>query len=155
MAMEDVWLYPRPPAIEPVIKQIRIEFAGHVIAATGAAWRILETTHPPVYYLPRDAFVNCELLPGLGASMCEWKGRAAYWTIRAGTETAERAAWSYADPLEPYGPIADHLAVYAGLMDACFVGDERVVPQPGGFYGGWITSDLTGPFKGAPGSMGW
>jgi len=154
-AVEDVWLYPRPPGIERVGKPVRIQFAGRTIAATDAAWRILETTHPPVYYLPREAFVACELQPASGGSVCEWKGRASYWTIRAGGEIAERAAWSYADPLAPYDPITDHLAVYAGPMDACFVGGEQVTPQPGGFYGGWITSDLKGPFKGAPGSMGW
>jgi len=153
--MEDVWLYPRPPAIEPVAKTLRVVFAGRTIAETAAAWRILETTHPPVYYLPREAFTGCVLEAAAGGSLCEWKGRASYWTIRAGDRKAERAAWSYAAPLHPYEAITDHLAVYAGAMDACFVGDEQARPQPGGFYGGWITGDLKGPFKGEPGSMGW
>ena len=153
--MEDVWHYPRPPAIEPVAKTIRIAFGGRTVAETDAAFRILETSHPPVYYLPRGAFADCEVEPAPGRSICEWKGPARYWTIRAGDTVAERVAWSYPDPYAPYAAIRDHLAVYAGPMDGCFVGGERVTPQPGGFYGGWITSDLKGPFKGVPGSAGW
>lgn len=153
--MEDVWSYPRPPALEPVPKDVRITFAGVEVAATRQAWRVLETSHPPVYYLPREAFTGCALEPAPGRSACEWKGEARYWTIRVGDRTAERAAWSYPVPEPAYGAIRDHLAVYAGAMDACFVGDEQVTPQPGGFYGGWVTRDLKGPFKGGPGSMGW
>ena len=153
--MEDVWRYPRPPALLNVGKPVRIQFAGRVIAETSDAYRVLETSHPPVYYLPREAFTGCELKPASGRSFCEWKGAAQYWTIRVGDATAERVAWSYPEPVAAYAAIRDHLAVYAGPMDACFVGDERVTPQPGGFYGGWITSDLKGPFKGVPGSSGW
>lgn len=153
--MEDVWTYPRPPAIEPVPKRIRIDFAGRTIAETTAAFRILETSHPPVYYLPREAFTGCALEPAPGSSICEWKGRARYWTLAVDSRRAERVAWSYPDPEPAYAAIRDHLAVYAGPMDGCFVGDERVKPQPGGFYGGWVTSDLKGPFKGGPGSAGW
>jgi uncharacterized protein (DUF427 family) len=153
--MEDVWSYPRPPALQPVSRPIRIVFAGRTIAATGAAYRVLETSHPPVYYLPPDAFTGCTLLPAPGRSFCEWKGVARYWTIEAGGRRAERAAWSYPDPTPDFAAIRDHLAVYAGAMDACFVGEEAVTPQPGGFYGGWVTSDLKGPFKGGPGTMGW
>ena len=153
--MEDVWHYPRPPALEPVTKPIRIEFAGRTIAATHAAFRVLETSHPPVYYLPRAAFQDCEIDVAPGRSVCEWKGAARYWTIRAGDHVAERVAWSYPEPVAAYAALRDHLAVYAGPMDACYVGDEKVLPQPGGFYGGWITSDLKGPFKGVPGSSGW
>nr|WP_321984879.1 DUF427 domain-containing protein [uncultured Lichenicoccus sp.] len=152
---ENVWDYPRPPALQPVAKRVRILFAGRVIAETGAAWRVLETSHPPVYYLPPDAFTGCALEPASGRSLCEWKGEARYWTIRVGTARAERAAWSYPDPVPAYEALRDHLAVYAGMMDQCFVGDEAATPQPGGFYGGWVTSDLQGPFKGIPGSMGW
>lgn len=154
-AVENVWDYPRPPALKPVAKPVRILFAGQTIAATSAAWRVLETSHPPVYYLPPDAFTGCVLEPAPGRSLCEWKGEARYWTIRVGEARAERAAWSYPDPVPAYAPLRDHLAVYAGMMDQCFVGDEAVTPQPGGFYGGWVTSDLKGPFKGIPGSMGW
>ncbi len=153
--MENVWDYPRPPALEPVAKPLRIIFAGRLIAATDAAFRVLETSHPPVYYLPPAAFTDCRLERASGGSVCEWKGAAVYWSIAADGKRAERAAWSYPDPVPAYAALRDHLAVYAGAMDQCFVGDEAVTPQPGGFYGGWITSDLIGPFKGVPGSMGW
>lgn len=154
--MEDVWTYPRPPAVQPVKSAVRIDFDGQTIAQTTAAFRVLETSHPPVYYLPRDAFAEGVLEPATGRSFCEWKGEAVYWTIRSpGGRTAERAAWSYPDPAPGYETIRDHVAVYAGPMDGCFVGGERVTPQPGGFYGGWITADLKGPFKGVPGSAGW
>ena len=141
--------------MEPVPKVIRIDFGGRTIAETRAAFRILETSHPPVYYLPRQAFHDCDLDVAPGRSFCEWKGVAGYWTIRAGSAVAERVAWSYSEPVAPYEALRDHLAVYAGPMDACYVGDERVTPQPGGFYGGWITSDLKGPFKGVAGSSRW
>ena len=153
--MQDVWSYPRPPAIEPVPRRIRIDFGGRMIAQTDAAFRVLETSHPPVYYLPPNAFHDCEIIPAPGQSVCEWKGVAHYWSLRTGDALAERVAWSYPEPADAYAALRDHLAVYAGPMDACFVGDEIVRPQPGGFYGGWITSDLKGPFKGVPGSSGW
>ncbi len=153
--MENVWEYPRPPALEPVSQPLRILFSGETIASTVSAWRVLETSHPPVYYLPRDAFRQGVLEAAPGQSFCEWKGEAVYWTIRAGGRTALRAAWSYPDPRPRYAAIRDHLAVYAGAMDQCFVGEEVVTPQPGSFYGGWITSNLIGPFKGVPGSAGW
>ena len=153
--MEDVWAYPRPPRVEPVAQSIRIVFAGRPIAETSVAFRVLETSHPPVYYLPQSAFADGVLEPASGQSYCEWKGDARYWTLRAGGQVAERAGWSYPDPTPAFAAIRDHVAVYAGSMDACFVGDEQVTPQPGGFYGGWVTKDLKGPFKGGPGSMGW
>ncbi len=153
--MEDVWAYPRPPRVELVAKPVRIVFAGQTIAATNAAFRVLETSHPPVYYLPPSAFADGVLEPAAGQSVCEWKGAARYWTIRAGDRLAEGAAWSYPNPRPAFAVIRDHVAVYAGPMDACFVGGEAVTPQPGGFYGGWVTTDLKGPFKGGPGSMGW
>ena len=153
--IEDVWAYPRPPRLEAVGKQIRIVFADRTIAETRSALRVLETSHPPVYYLPPDAFAPGALAPALGSSFCEWKGSARYWDIRAEGRTAARAAWSYPDPAAPYAALRDHLAVYAGAMDQCLVGEEVVRPQPGGFYGGWITDDLKGPFKGVPGSQGW
>jgi uncharacterized protein (DUF427 family) len=153
--MENVWDYPRPPALEAVSRRLKIVFGGRTIAETSAGFRVLETSHPPVYYLPRNAFTGCTLEPAAGRSLCEWKGVAEYWSIRAGEKFAPRAAWSYPDPTPRFAAIRDHLAVYAGAMDQCFVGDEAVTPQPGGFYGGWITSDLQGPFKGAPGTMGW
>jgi uncharacterized protein (DUF427 family) len=153
--MEDVWAYPRPPRIEPVPHTIRIVFAGQTIATTDAAFRVLETSHPPVYYLPHSAFADGVLEPAPGQSHCEWKGVARYWTIRVGDRRAEGVAWSYPNPHPAFAAIRDHLAVYAGPMEACYVGEEAVTPQPGGFYGGWVTKDLKGPFKGGPGSMGW
>ena len=151
---EKVWDYPRPPRLEQVPQTLRIVFSGHTIAETSAAWRVLETSHPPVYYLPRAAFA-CEVLARPGRSFCEWKGTASYWSLRARDRVALDCAWSYPEPTPGFEPIRDHLAVYPAAMDACFVGDERVQPQPGGFYGGWITSNLVGPFKGGPGTAGW
>ena len=153
--MEDVWTYPRPPALQPVAASIRIVFGGITVAETRAAFRVLETSHPPVYYLPRDAFAEGVLEQASGTSFCEWKGLARYWSLRAGGRFAGSVAWSYPEPTPSFVALRDHLAVYAGPMDGCFVADERVTPQPGGFYGGWITGDLEGPFKGVPGSMGW
>ncbi len=153
--MEDVWTYPRPPRLEPVAQSLRIVFAGRTVARTEAGYRVLETSHPPVYYLPPAAFTGCELEPAPGRSFCEWKGEARYWSLRVGDQVAERAAWSYPDPVPAFVPLRDHLAVYAGAMEGCYVGDELATPQPGGFYGGWITRDLKGPFKGGPGSAGW
>ena len=153
---EDVRLYPRPPRLEAVVEPLRIVFAGVEVARTTAAFRVLETTHPPTYYLPRGAFAAGTLERGRAQrSVCEWKGAAEYWSIRAGDRVAVDVAWSYPHPTPAFAAIRDHLAVYAGPMDACFVGDERVEPQPGGFYGGWVTSNLVGPFKGGPGTHSW
>ncbi len=153
---EDVRAYPRPPRLERVADEIRIVFAGAEIARTRAAWRVLETTHPPTYYLPREAFGAGVLERGSGRpSFCEWKGAAEYWSIRSGDRVAKDVAWSYPAPTPPFVTIRDHLAVYAGPMDGCYVGEERVEPQRGGFYGGWVTSNLIGPFKGGPGTAGW
>ena len=153
--MEDVWQYPRPPALEPCPRRVRIVLGGQLVVDTTNAWRVLETSHPPNYYIPRDAFSGCSIEAAPGSSFCEWKGQAEYWSIIAGGKSARRAAWSYPDPSPAFLPIRDHLALYAAAMDACRVDDDVVVPQPGGFYGGWITPDLKGPFKGGPGSMGW
>lgn len=117
--------------------------------------RVLETSHPPVYFVPpgdvlREAFVETDK-----ASLCEWKGRAAYFDVVVGDSRAESAAFSYPEPVERFADIAGWLSVYAGPMDACHVGDELALPQPGGFYSGWVTSKYAGPFKGGPGSMGW
>ncbi len=153
---ENVHEYPRPPRLEPVPHEIRIEFGGATVARTTRAFRVLETTHPPTYYLPPDAFADGVLRPGrAGRSFCEWKGTATYWSIVSGGRVAADAAWSYPSPTAPFAAIRDHLAVYAGPMDGCFVAGERVTPQDGGFYGGWVTPNLVGPFKGAPGTAGW
>jgi uncharacterized protein (DUF427 family) len=154
--VERVSDYPRPPRLEPAGRRVRIVLGGETIADTGEALRVLETFHPPTYYLPATAFRPGALVPG-GArgSWCEWKGRARYWTVVGGDKVAENAAWGYPDPVPAYAALRGFVAVYAGPMDACHVGEERVLPQPGGFYGGWITADLVGPFKGGPGTEGW
>lgn len=152
---ESVWDYPRPPAVRPCIKPIHIVLGGQVIGDARESWQVLETSHPPTYYLPRSAFTAGSLTATDGASVCEWKGAARYLDVVGGGRTAPRAAWFYPAPSPRYAMLADHVAVYAGLMDSCLVDGEPVTPQPGGFYGGWITSAVTGPFKGVPGSMGW
>ena len=152
---ESVWDYPRPPRCEPTTKHVRVVFAGVTIADTRRAWRVLETSHPPVYYLPPADVDATHVLPVRGGSVCEWKGRAVYFDVRVGDRVAARAAWAYPDPTAAFAPLRGHVAFYAGPMDGCFVDGERVTPQPGGFYGGWITADVVGPFKGVPGSLGW
>ncbi len=147
--------FPRPPAIEAVSLPIRIVLGGETIALTASAWRILETTHPPTYYLPRSAFQPGALQRRPRTSFCEWKGIAQYFSVTGGGRTEADAAWGYDAPSPAYAALRDHVAVYAGRMDACFVGEEQVTPQPGGFYGGWITSDFVGPFKGTPGTEYW
>ena len=152
---ESVWDYPRPPKLEPTIKQISIYFNDELIADTKRAWRVLETSHPPVYYIPPEDIRSEYLVSAQGGSWCEWKGRAAYFDIMVGEKTTSRTAWSYPQPTPSFAPIKDHVAFYAGLMDRCLVDGEEVTPQPGGFYGGWITKDIVGPFKGEPGTSGW
>ncbi len=152
---ESVWDYPRPPRVESVLERITIRLGGVVIADTADAVRVLETSHPPVYYLPIDAFAEGALVPTEGSSFCEFKGAAAYFDVHGGTQVVRRAAWTYPRPERGYEQLANRVAVYAGDMDACTVGDEQVTPQPGRFYGGWITSRIRGPFKGVPGSLGW
>jgi uncharacterized protein (DUF427 family) len=150
-----VWDYPRPPRLEPFTGAITVELDGRVIASTARSWRVLETSHPPTYYLPREAFEAGVLRAAPGASMCEWKGQARYYDLVAGGAVATRAAWTYPRPAPPFADIAGAVAVMASLVDRCTVNGETVVAQPGGFYGGWITSAVVGPFKGVPGSMGW
>ena len=147
--------FPRPPALLPAGHRVRIVFAGATVADTEAAWQVLETFHPPTYYVPQSAFPPGVLRRTERRSFCEWKGVASYYDLTAGGRNAPAVAWGYDEPSPGFEPIAGHVAVYAGPMDACFVGDEQVRPQPGGFYGGWITSDLLGPFKGEPGTAGW
>jgi uncharacterized protein (DUF427 family) len=147
--------YPRPPRLEREARRVRILLGGETIADTTEAWRVLETHHPPTIYLPPAAFRPGALAPAGGSSFCEWKGLARYWTLRGGARVEERAGWSYPEPTSGFAPLREHVAVYAGRMEACFLDEERVVPQPGGFYGGWITAELVGPFKGGPGTLGW
>jgi uncharacterized protein (DUF427 family) len=152
---ESVWDYPRPPRLERSPARVEVVLGGFVIATTTAAWRVLETSLPPSYYVPRDAFPPDAVLATAGTSYCEWKGRASYWTLRAGSRRAEAAAWSYEHPSRGFEEIAGHLAVYAGKVDECRVDGEVVAPQASEFYGGWITRSVKGPFKGDPGTLGW
>lgn len=152
---ESVWRYPRPAIAVPSDRHVRIEHRGILIADTRAAVRTLESSHPPSWYLP-----PADLTPGLlrrsgRRSFCEWKGDAIYWHLTVGDELLRDVAWSYPEPTPAFAALRDHVAFYAGRLDHCTVDGEQVWPQPGGFYGGWITSDLAGPFKGVPGSMGW
>ncbi|MDZ7704011.1 MAG: DUF427 domain-containing protein [Trueperaceae bacterium] len=152
---ESVWDYPRPPALESVSEHIRVEFGGEIIADTNRAMRVLETSHPPTYYIPPED-VNFEFLEETSRNtMCEFKGRATYYTVRVGDRVAENAAWAYPDPTPKFRDIQDYVTFYASKMDACYVGDEKVQAQEGDFYGGWITSKVVGPFKGGSGTWGW
>ncbi len=150
-----VWDFPRPPAYERWHERVEIVLGGRVIASTVEAWCVLETSHPPTYYLPRTAFVAGSLRPCEGRSVCEWKGVASYLDVVAGDVVAARAAWTYPQPRGEASVLVDHVAVYPAAMDSCTVDGEQVRPQPGGFYGGWVTSRVVGPFKGAPGTQGW
>ena len=152
---ESVWDYPRPPRLEPVSERIRIVFADVTIADSISAFRVLETSHPPNYYLPLDDVLDGVLTRSPGSSFCEWKGEAHYFDVIGGGHRIRGGAWGYTEPTAEFEPIAGHVAFYCTPMEACFVGDEQAVPQPGGFYGGWITSGVTGPFKGEPGTNGW
>ena len=152
---ESVWSYPRPAIAEPSPARVTIEHCGVVIADTCASVRTLETSHPPSYYIPRDNIAPDILRRAAGSSFCEWKGSAAYWDVVIGDIVLSRVGWSYADPTPGFATLRDHIAFYAGPFDRCTVDGEAVVPQPGNFYGGWITSALAGPFKGVPGSLGW
>jgi uncharacterized protein (DUF427 family) len=152
---ESVWGYPRPPRAETVRRQCEVIFGGQTIAITLTPVRVLETSHPPVYYFPPDSVVGGALVPIDRTSYCEWKGMASYFDVVRRDERAPAAAWTYRDPKPGYEILRDHVAFYAAAMDACLVDGELVRPQPGGFYGGWVTSDVVGPFKGEPGSEGW
>ncbi|MBY9073416.1 DUF427 domain-containing protein [Nocardioides sp. WL0053] len=152
---ESVWDYPRPPRIERSRATVEVVLGGMTVARTSTPLRVLETSHPPTYYLPATSFVEGALRPAEGRSFCEWKGTASYLDVLAGDVVAERAAWHYPQPTAAFAELIGHVAVYPGLMDRCLVDGETVVPQPGGFYGGWITSAVVGPFKGEQGTSFW
>jgi uncharacterized protein (DUF427 family) len=152
---ESVWDYPRPPALEPVIARLTVVLGGVTIADTTGGFRVLETSHPPNYYFPPADVLDGALQPAKGASFCEWKGRAHYFAVHGGDRVVPEGAWGYDDPSPAFAAIRGHVAFYAGRMDACTVDGEVVTAQPGGFYGGWITRDVVGPFKGGAGSRGW
>ncbi len=152
---ESVWDYPRPPRLELTSRHIQIVFHQVLLSETFSAYRVLETSHPPVYYIPPADIQMAYLKPSLGASFCEWKGSANYYDVQIGDKFAHRAAWYYPDPTPAFAAIRNYVAFYAGRMDLCTVDGEQVIPQPGAFYGGWITKDVVGPFKGEPGTLGW
>ena len=152
---ESVWDYPRPPRVELTPRRLRVVVAGRVVAETVRGHRVLETSHPPVYYFP-IADVDAACLRAIGGTTgCEWKGTARYFDIVVGDVVRARAAWSYAGPTAGMEVLKDAVAFYAALADECSVDGQTVTPQPGGFYGGWITPEVVGPFKGGPGTMGW
>jgi uncharacterized protein (DUF427 family) len=152
---ESVWDYPRPPRVEDSTKHVQVVFGGVIIADTRRARRVLETSHPPVYYIPPEDIKLEYLEQTQKTTWCEWKGRARYLTVTVGDQQTRESAWFYPDPIPAYAAIRDYVAFYPQHMDACYVGGEAVQPQPGGFYGGWITSDIVGPFKGGVGTAGW
>jgi uncharacterized protein (DUF427 family) len=152
---ESVWDYPRPPRAEATHKRIRVIFNGETILDSRRAIRLLETSHPPAYYIPQDDIRMEYLTPTTRQTVCEFKGAARYWTLTVKQKSAENVAWSYPAPLPGYEAMRDHLALYPGRLDACYVDDELVQAQAGDFYGGWITSESIGPFKGGPGTQGW
>jgi uncharacterized protein (DUF427 family) len=153
---ESVWDYPRPPRVEAVRKRLRVIFNGVTIADSTDGFRVLETSHPPVYYLPQAdiRMDRLALVPDYG-TYCEFKGRAVYWDLAVEGRRAGKVAWSYPAPSSGFEAIRDHLAFYASRVDACFVDDEQVQAQAGDFYGGWITDSVVGPFKGGAGTFGW
>ncbi len=154
--MESVWDYPRPPRLERCSWRVRVELGGVVIADSTRAMRVLETSHPPGIYVPPQDILEGSLAPSAHRrTFCEWKGDARYFDVTAGGRTAQAAAWAYPEPVAAFAALRDHVSFYPGRMDACLLDDERVEAQEGGFYGGWITADIQGPFKGAPGTSGW
>ena len=152
---ESVWDYPRPPSAEVTDRHVVVELAGRVLADTRRAVRVCETSHPPVFYVPRDDVAPGVLERGGGGSWCEWKGAATYWDVVLDGRRWAGIAWSYEDPSPGYEHLRGAVAFYPGAVDRALVDGEQARPQPGGFYGGWITDDVVGPFKGAPGTLGW
>lgn len=152
---ESVWDYPRPPRVKEPSRHIRVMFNGVTIAETRHARRVVETSHPPVCYVPTEDVRMAYLGETLGSSWCEWKGRARYYSVIVDGTRVERAARAHSQPQEGFEAIEDHVAFYAGAIDVCTAGRERLTPQPGGFYGGWITGDVASPFKGGLASWGW
>ena len=152
---ESVWDYPRPPRLEAERRRVRVVFGGITIADSTSAIRVLETSHPPGIYIPQTDIVADVLRPNPLVTMCEWKGRAVYWDAVAGGRSSEAVGWSYPSPTPAFAAIKDFVSFYPGRVDACFLDDEQVTPQEGNFYGGWITSEIVGPFKGATGTWGW
>jgi uncharacterized protein (DUF427 family) len=152
---ESVWDYPRPPRVEPTSKSVRIIFNGVTLVQTTRALRVLETSHPPSYYFPQADIQMQYLTSTPRHTFCEYKGQASYWTLQIGDQREDNVAWGYLNPSPGYEALTSYLAFYPGRMEACYINDERVQAQAGDFYGGWITSEIVGPFKGGPGTWGW
>ena len=152
---ESVWDYPRPPRVEDSPKHVQVIFNGVTIADTHHACRVLETAGAPVYYIPQEDIQMQFLSPAGRRTFCEWKGWASYYDIEVNGKRGQRVAWFYPQPTPGYEGIQNYVAFYASKMDACTVNGEKVRPQPGGFYGGWVTNNIVGPIKGEPGSEGW
>jgi uncharacterized protein (DUF427 family) len=152
---ESVWSYPRPAIAELTDAWVRIGHHGQIVADTRASVRTLETSHPPTYYIPLSDIMPGVLRRAAGSSFCEWKGVAVYWDVVVQEAVLPRVGWSYANPTPAFAALRDHVAFYAAPFDSCSVDGEIVTPQPGDFYGGWITSRVVGPFKGIPGSSWW
>ena len=152
---ESVWDYPRPPRVEATDRLVVVRHRGVPVARSRACLRVLETSHPPVYYVPRSDVVAGLLEASTRRTFCEYKGVATYWGLRLGEDLLPDAAWSYEQPTPGYESLTGALAFYPSRLDECWVDNERVVPQPGDFYGGWVTSDIVGPIKGGPGTSGW
>lgn len=148
-AKESVWDYPRPPAVERSSRHIRVVHAGTTIASSDSSIRVLETSHPPTYYIPPTDIDLESLSFNPRFTLCEYKGAARYYDVVVNGEVVEAGGWFYPRPAWGYGMIAGHVAFYASRVDECWVDDELVIPQPGDFYGGWITADIEGPFKGS------
>lgn len=153
--VESVWDYPRPPRVERSDKRVVVRHRGVVVADSTRAHRVLETSHPPVYYVPAEDVTPGVLERTRGSSFCEFKGTAGYWDLVVDGTRVSDAAWSYDHPVPDYAVLTRAIAFYPGRVDECTVGGERVRPQEGDFYGGWITADIAGPFKGGPGTRGW
>jgi uncharacterized protein (DUF427 family) len=154
--MESVWHYPRPPVVRACARRVRVQLAGTWIADSTRALRVLETSHPPAVYVPpEDVRGDLLQLSAARATWCEFKGAARYLDARVEGRVVRAVAWTYPDPAAGYEPLRDHVAFYPGRVDGAWLDEERVLAQEGDFYGGWITADVTGPFKGAPGTRGW
>ena len=151
MIVERVSNYPRPPRLEPSHEHILVTALGETLVETDRSLRVLETFHPPTYYLPPEA-MRSELIHPVGGrpSFCEWKGVASYFDVVVADRRLTRAVWTYSNPSERFSELTGWFALYPQMMDGCWVEGERVVPQQGGVYGGWITSRVEGPFKGDP-----
>jgi len=150
-----VWDYPRPPRLDPTRAHVVVVLGGVTVLDTRRALRVLETSHPPTYYLPLADALAGAFRPAPGGSWCEWKGQASYLDVVGGDQVAEGGAWTYPSPTPGFVDLLDHVSLYPGRMDRCTVDGEVVRAQEGGFYGGWVTDAVVGPFKGAPGSLGW